>query len=97
MWRVGKRYAKRAYGTSENTRTEEPKSIFGQLVGDFFEDAVVEPDRKKAIKMALDGLENGDILVILGKGDEEYQEIGGVKHPFDDRVVVREFLNMVKW
>ena len=42
--------------------------------------------------MALDALEENEVLLILGKGDEDYQEIKGVKYPFDDREVVRELL-----
>jgi len=52
------------------------------------------PDRKLAIKMALDNLEGDEALLILGKGDEDYQEIKGIKHHFDDREVVRELLNI---
>ena len=52
------------------------------------------PDRRLAIKMALEDLEGDDALLILGKGDEDYQEIKGVKHHFDDREVVRELLNL---
>ena len=50
------------------------------------------PDRRLAIKMALDELEGDEVLLILGKGDEDYQEIKGTKYPFDDREVVRELL-----
>jgi UDP-N-acetylmuramoyl-L-alanyl-D-glutamate--2,6-diaminopimelate ligase len=50
------------------------------------------PDRRLAIKMAMDDLEENEALLILGKGDEDYQEIKGVKHHFDDREVVRELL-----
>jgi UDP-N-acetylmuramoyl-L-alanyl-D-glutamate--2,6-diaminopimelate ligase len=42
--------------------------------------------------MALEGLEGDEVLLILGKGDEDYQEIKGVKYPFDDRAVARELL-----
>jgi len=43
--------------------------------------------------MALEDLKDDEVLLILGKGDETYQEIKGVKHPFDDREVVRELLS----
>ena len=46
----------------------------------------------EAIEQALLMQESNDVVLILGKGDETYQEIAGVKHPFDDRVVVREIL-----
>ena len=44
--------------------------------------------------MALDELKSDEVLLILGKGDEDYQEIKGVKYPFDDRQVVRELLGI---
>jgi UDP-N-acetylmuramoyl-L-alanyl-D-glutamate--2,6-diaminopimelate ligase len=44
--------------------------------------------------MAIEDLEENEALLILGKGDEDYQEIKGVKHHFDDREVVRELLNI---
>lgn len=52
----------------------------------------VEPDRRKAIARAIDVAAEGDVVVIAGKGHEPYQEIQGVKHPFDDRQVAREVL-----
>jgi UDP-N-acetylmuramoyl-L-alanyl-D-glutamate--2,6-diaminopimelate ligase len=53
-------------------------------------------DRKEAIKRAIDELRDGEALLILGKGDEDYQEIKGVKHHFDDREIVREYLAISK-
>ena len=54
--------------------------------------AVVEPDRAKAIAFALEGAVAGDVIVIAGKGHETTQEIAGVKHPFDDKEMVRGFV-----
>ena len=51
----------------------------------------VEPDRRKAIEHALRGAMPGDTVLVCGKGHETTQEIKGVKHPFDDREVVRAF------
>ena len=50
------------------------------------------PDRREAIAWAVQTMENGDILLVAGKGHETYQEISGVRHPFDDREVLREQL-----
>ena len=90
------RYANKIYVTSDNPRDEVPEQILEDilvgLVGK--ENVTACPDRKLAIKMALDALEENEVLLILGKGDEDYQEIKGVKHPFDDREVVRELLNI---
>jgi len=90
------RYANKIYVTSDNPRDEVPEMILEDiLLGLHGKDHVVAtPDRRLAIKMALDALENNEVLLILGKGDEDYQEIKGVKHPFDDREVVRELLNI---
>jgi UDP-N-acetylmuramoyl-L-alanyl-D-glutamate--2,6-diaminopimelate ligase len=50
------------------------------------------PDRKLAIKLALEALEPNEVLLILGKGDETTQEVAGKFYSFDDREVVRELL-----
>lgn len=96
MGAVAGKFAKKIYVTSDNPRDEVPEMILEDiLVGLHGKGQVTAtPDRKLAIKMALDDLEGDDALLILGKGDEDYQEIKGVKHPFDDREVVREFLNI---
>ncbi len=96
MGAVAGKFAKKIYVTSDNPRDEVPEMILEDiLVGLHGKGQVTAtPDRKLAIKMALDGLEGDDALLILGKGDEDYQEIKGVKYPFDDREVVREFLNL---
>ena len=54
------------------------------------------PDRREAIRWCLEHAEEGDIIVLAGKGHEDYQEIQGVKHPFDERVVIREILDSLK-
>ncbi|GIU01103.1 UDP-N-acetylmuramoyl-L-alanyl-D-glutamate--2,6-diaminopimelate ligase [Sulfurovum sp. TSL6] len=94
MGAVVGRYANKIYVTSDNPRDEVPEMILEDiLLGLHGKDHVTAtPDRRLAIKMALDALEDNEVLLILGKGDEDYQEIKGVKHPFDDREVVRELL-----
>ncbi len=94
MGAVAGRYANKIYVTSDNPRDEVPEMILEDiLLGLHGKDHVTAtPDRRLAIKMALDSLEDNEVLLILGKGDEDYQEIKGVKHPFDDREVVRELL-----
>jgi len=96
MGAVAGRYANKIYVTSDNPRDEVPEQILEDiLVGLHGKDNVTAcPDRKLAIKLALDALQKNEVLLILGKGDEDYQEIKGVKHPFDDREVVRELLNI---
>jgi len=94
MGAVAGKFAKKIYVTSDNPRDEVPEMILEDiLVGLLGKDHVTAtPDRRLAIRMALDDLSENDVLLILGKGDEDYQEVKGVKHHFDDREVVRELL-----
>ena len=85
--------ADRLVVTSDNPRSEDPMKIIEAILAGVGEpDAcVVEPDRAKAIRYALTNAAAGDVVIIAGKGHETTQEIKGVKHPFDDREVVRAF------
>lgn len=81
--------------TSDNPRTEQPLAIIDEIlagIGDRSRPLEVEPDRRKAIFRAIQVAKAGDFVIIAGKGHEPYQEINGVKHPFDDRLVAREAL-----
>jgi UDP-N-acetylmuramoyl-L-alanyl-D-glutamate--2,6-diaminopimelate ligase len=94
MGRVANRYGKKIYLTSDNPRDEEPMKIIEDIYEGIEnkENVRIVPDRREAIAMAIDELEEGEILMILGKGDETYIEIGDQKIPFDDREVVREII-----
>ncbi len=81
--------------TSDNPRTEEPQAIIDDIKkgiaktdGRYVEIC----DRKEAIAYAIAHGEPGDIIVLAGKGHEDYQEINGVKYPMDERVLIREIL-----
>jgi UDP-N-acetylmuramoyl-L-alanyl-D-glutamate--2,6-diaminopimelate ligase len=80
--------------TSDNPRHEDPLAIIEDVKPGLSGCArvVIEPDRRKAIALALEGLTGNDALVVAGKGHEPYQQIGDVKHPFSDQQVVRELL-----
>ncbi len=81
--------------TSDNPRTEDPGKIIDDIEAGMTEAPAryeVEPDRKEAIHKALQRVQRDDVLLIAGKGHEDYQNINGVKHPFDDREITREFL-----
>lgn len=95
MGAVAGRYANKIYVTSDNPRDEVPEMILEDILVGLHgkENVTATPDRRLAIKMALEALEKDEVLLILGKGDEDYQEIKGVKHHFDDREVVRELLS----
>ena len=81
--------------TSDNPRSEDPmaiiNAILGGIDGNRRQSVAVEPDRKAAIEMALREADEGDVVIIAGKGHETTQEIKGVKYPFDDREIVRQF------
>ncbi len=85
--------------TSDNPRTEDPLRIIAEVEAGLIDaglkrgDAyLVEPDRRAAIGLALSMARAGDMIVIAGKGHEDYQIIGKQKFHFDDREVVRDFL-----
>lgn len=81
--------------TSDNPRHEDPLKIINDaLVGVRRTDVrhVVEPDRGKAIRRAIDEAAPGDIVLLAGKGHEPYQQVGDRKEPFDDRLKAREIL-----
>lgn len=83
--------------TSDNPRTEEPMDIIEDILpgiaGTVSEEKyMVEPDREKAIAVAVAMAEEGDIVLIAGKGHEDYQEINGVKHHFNDRETAEKYL-----
>ena len=81
--------------TSDNPRTEDPMDIIRAV-----EDGMKRTDcpyicienRRDAIRYAIDNAMPEDIIVLAGKGHETYQEIGGTKYPFDEKVVVAEIL-----
>jgi UDP-N-acetylmuramoyl-L-alanyl-D-glutamate--2,6-diaminopimelate ligase len=79
--------------TSDNPRSEEPNDIIKEIEGGALtKNYVIEPDRKEAIRKAVDMADYGDIVLIAGKGHEDYQEIKGVRYQFNDRDVVQEIL-----
>ena len=57
---------------------------------------IIIPDRKEAIKYAIENGIAGDIIMLIGKGHEDYKEIKGVRYPFDERVVIKEILEEIK-
>lgn len=82
--------------TSDNPRTEDPEQIFADMKAgiDFSAHIVHEiHDRREAIKFAVKNAQAGDIVVIAGKGHENYQEIDGVRHWFDDVIEVQSAID----
>jgi UDP-N-acetylmuramoyl-L-alanyl-D-glutamate--2,6-diaminopimelate ligase len=81
--------------TTDNPRTEDPAQIIDDIGAGMTGkgNVVYEPDRRKAIGRILGDAGEGDIVLIAGKGHETYQDLGSRVVPFDDREVVREYLD----
>jgi len=85
-----------AFLTSDNPRSEAPRAIMDEILTGFSpvgRAKVTEiVDRRLAIEQALSAACKGDVVLIAGKGHEDYQIINGTKYPFDDRAVARAYL-----
>ncbi len=87
-------YSNKIILTSDNPRSENPEDILNQMQAGIspveMKKTLRISDRKEAIRTAVAFAKEGDIILIAGKGHEKYQEISGVKHPFDDFEIVKE-------
>ncbi len=95
MGEVSGRLADLTIITSDNPRFEEPQAIIDDIklgIGKTEGKYVEICDRKEAIRYAIENGQPGDIIVLAGKGHEDYQEIKGVKYPMDERVLIQEVL-----
>lgn len=82
--------------TSDNPRNENPLDIIEDIklgINKTNGKYIVILDRKEAIEYCIKNAEKGDIIVLAGKGHEDYQEINGVKYPFDERIVINDIVN----
>lgn len=97
MRRVATELADRVFITSDNPRTELPEEILKDIMEGVTNQEVskinLEVDRRLSIRSALAEMTPGDVLLVAGKGHEDYQIIGSVKHPFSDAQVVTEQFN----
>ena len=99
MGEVSGRLADLTIITSDNPRFEEPQAIIDDIkigIGKTDGKYVEICDRKEAIKYAIGHGQPGDVIVLAGKGHEDYQEIKGVKYPMDERVLIAEVLEELK-
>ena len=98
MGAIVEHFAKTAIITSDNPRSEDPNVIIDEIESGMREkNKIIKiENRAEAIKKAISLAKNGEMVVILGKGDETYQEIKGVKHHFNDKECVLEILNGTK-
>jgi UDP-N-acetylmuramoyl-L-alanyl-D-glutamate--2,6-diaminopimelate ligase len=96
---IASRLSNKIILTSDNPRDEEPLDILKEMEAGInpvaYKKVLTIPDRKEAIKTACVMASKGDIILITGKGHETYQEIKGVKYPFDDRSIAKELINLI--
>jgi UDP-N-acetylmuramoyl-L-alanyl-D-glutamate--2,6-diaminopimelate ligase len=88
MGAIAQRLADHVVVTSDNPRSEDPRAIIDDIVQGTGAGASVEPDRARAIHAAIGMARAGDVVLVAGKGHEQYQDIGGVKHPYSDAAEV---------
>ena len=84
MGKVASELADVVIVTSDNPRYESPEIIMQAVIEGVDGEYLAEQDRAKAIAMAVENAQAGDVVVVAGKGHEAYQEISGIKHPFSD-------------
>ena len=94
MASIAARLSDKVVITSDNPRFEEPQDIINDMLAGITEEqkphTISIVDRKEAIRAAAMAAKPGDVILIAGKGHEDYQIVKGVKHHFDDRETVRE-------
>ncbi|GIV26375.1 MAG: UDP-N-acetylmuramoyl-L-alanyl-D-glutamate--2,6-diaminopimelate ligase [Bacteroidia bacterium] len=100
MAQIASKYSDKVILTSDNPRNEDPKEIIQQMEhGLTYQDkrkTIRIVDRDEAIHVAVQMAENEDIILLAGKGHETYQEINGVKYPFDDYQKLSDYLKQMK-
>ena len=99
MGKVAISYAGDVIVTSDNPRSEKPGDIIKDVlsgIGEKTENLIVEQNRKTAIEKSIDISNPGDIILIAGKGHENYQILGTDRLHFDDREIVERYLNEIK-
>lgn len=98
MGRAATKYADQLFVTSDNPRFENPDVIIDQILTGFEqkEHVITQSDRKEAIQEAIKSAKSNDIVLIAGKGHEDYQDIRGTKHPFNDYEIAEAALQQKK-
>lgn len=99
MGEIASRFADVAIFTADNPRSEDPLQIMREMMAGVPVQALNKiqevSDRRQAIRIAARFAQSGDIILVAGKGHEKYQEINGVKLPFDDKAVLEEALQNI--
>ncbi len=96
MASIGTEYSDKLILTSDNPRFEDPEKIIDDMKTGLDPESIRKTitviNRKEAINTACALANEGDIILVAGKGHEKYQEVNGVKHPFDDKEILKSFL-----
>jgi UDP-N-acetylmuramoyl-L-alanyl-D-glutamate--2,6-diaminopimelate ligase len=98
MGGIAEALADHIFLTNDNPRHESAEAIIEDIISGIKNHSCFtkELDRRNAIMAAIDSASSNDVVLIAGKGHEDYQEISGVRHPFSDRLIVQEILNLQK-
>lgn len=98
MAEIASIHSDRVILTSDNPRNEKPEDILNEMMKgvppQHYKKVNIISDRDEAIKMAVSLAKSGDIILVAGKGHEKYQEIQGVRHPFDDREKLEKYFKL---
>ena len=94
MGKVAEKYSDKVFVTSDNPRTEDPEKIIQDILAGMNKNSVyVNPDREESIKTALSEADEKTVVLIAGKGHEDYQEINGIRKHFSDKEIAEKYLN----
>ena len=99
MGEIAGKYSDLSFITSDNPRTEKVSDIISDILVGIKKTSgayVIIEDRKEAICRALSEAKTGDIVLLVGKGNQLYEEIGHEKIPFDEREIVKEYFDSLK-
>ena len=99
MGEMAGKYSDYCIITEDNNRYEEFDDIANDILIGMHKTSceyTIIPDRKEAIKYAIENGKKGDIIMLIGKGHEDYKEIKGKRYPFDERVIIKEILNEIR-
>ena len=94
MGKIASQYADVAIITNDNPRTEDPLNIIGEIeagINSNYKSYKI-PDREEAIAKAISLADKEDIILVTGKGHENYQQIGNIRYPFSDQNVIRRLI-----
>ena len=95
MGGIAEAHADHIFLTNDNPRHESAEAIIEDIISGIKDPSrfTKELDRRNAIMAAIDSASSNDVVLIAGKGHEDYQEVAGVRHPFSDRLIVQEILD----